>query len=207
MKPEKLVSIIIPCYNCEDLLVKALDSIPDRDDVEVICINDCSTDKTLTILNGYNRIPLIIKNTEENIGCGGAKNIGYDVASGEWIWSIDSDDYYLTDKANLFIDTLKNNPNDLVYINCEVNNKDIWAGDKAAAWGYAMRRSLLGDYRCPIQRRGADWCLWNKLIKDKNPKVSFSNICCYHYNYPRKDSITWKYENGLTDQYGKELHK
>ena len=45
-KRSPLVSIIMPVWNQEELVIRALDSIPDRDDLEVLCINDGSTDKT-----------------------------------------------------------------------------------------------------------------------------------------------------------------
>ena len=91
------VSVIIPVYNTEKYLPKCLDSIINQslDDIEIICINDCSTDRSLEILKYYvqkdKRIKLI--NLPQNKGVGYARNIGIDNANGEYIGFVDSDDF------------------------------------------------------------------------------------------------------------------
>ncbi len=91
------VSVIIPVYNTEDYLRKCLDSVCNQtlSDIEIICINDCSTDSSLEILKEYsskdNRIKLI--NFDENKGAAVARNTGIDIAQGEYIGFVDSDDF------------------------------------------------------------------------------------------------------------------
>lgn len=91
------VSVIIPVYNTEDYLRKCLDSVCNQtlSDIEIICINDCSTDSSLEILKEYssndNRIKLI--NFDKNKGAAVARNTGIDIAQGEYIGFIDSDDF------------------------------------------------------------------------------------------------------------------
>ena len=91
------VSIIIPVYNTEKYLRRCLDSICSQtlEDIEIICINDCSTDGSLNILNEYaqkdNRIKII--NFIENKGVAIARNTGIDEAQGEYISFVDADDY------------------------------------------------------------------------------------------------------------------
>lgn len=88
------VSIIIPVYNCEKFLQKCLDSIVNQtlQEIEIICINDGSTDNSGRILEEYNdkRIKIINK---ENGGQSSARNIGIDIAKGEYIGFVDSDDW------------------------------------------------------------------------------------------------------------------
>lgn len=90
------VSIIIPVYNTEKYLKTCLDSVINQTlkDIEIICINDGSTDNSLYILNEYakkdKRIKIISK---ENGGQAIARNIGIDNAIGEYIGFVDSDDY------------------------------------------------------------------------------------------------------------------
>ncbi len=91
------VSVIIPVYNTEKYLRKCLDSVCNQtlSDIEIICVNDCSTDSSLEILKGYaskdNRIKLI--DFKENKGSAVARNTGIDEATGEYIGFVDSDDW------------------------------------------------------------------------------------------------------------------
>jgi glycosyltransferase involved in cell wall biosynthesis len=91
------VSIIIPVYNKENYLKKCLDSVCNQtlQDIEIICINDCSEDKSLSILNDYSgkddRIRII--DFQENKGVSAARNAGIKAANGEFVAFVDSDDY------------------------------------------------------------------------------------------------------------------
>ncbi len=91
------VSVIIPVYNTENYLRKCLDSVCNQTlkDIEIICINDCSTDSSLELLRGYaskdSRIKII--DFKENKGAAVARNTGIDEAQGEYLGFIDSDDY------------------------------------------------------------------------------------------------------------------
>jgi glycosyltransferase involved in cell wall biosynthesis len=96
--PTPLVSVIIPVYNVEKYLSQCLDSIVNQTlkDIEIICINDASTDDSLAILQEYARRDdrFIIINNETNVGAPGAvKNEGLKQASGEYIGFVDSDDW------------------------------------------------------------------------------------------------------------------
>ena len=91
------VSVIIPVYNTEKYLPKCLDSVCNQTlkDIEIICVNDCSPDNSLAVLQEYakndNRIKLI--NFTENKGAAAARNAGIDAATGEYIGFVDSDDF------------------------------------------------------------------------------------------------------------------
>lgn len=91
------VSVIIPVYNTEEYLEKCLDSVINQtlSDIEIICINDCSTDNSLGILNKYaandNRITVI--DFKENKGAAAARNKGIETAKGKYLGFIDSDDF------------------------------------------------------------------------------------------------------------------
>ena len=89
------ISVIIPVYNEEDYLNECLDSIVNQslEDIEIICVDDGSTDNSLNILKSYesdNRIKIIPK---ENSGLGASRNVALDIAQGEYIAFMDSDDY------------------------------------------------------------------------------------------------------------------
>lgn len=93
---DKKVSVIIPVYNTENYLAKCLDSVLKQNlkDIEVLCVNDGSTDGSLKILEEYAKKDerLTILNTSGR-GIGFARNLALDNAKGEYIAFVDSDDY------------------------------------------------------------------------------------------------------------------
>lgn len=110
------ISIIIPIYNTERYLNKCLMSVLNQTytNLEVICINDGSTDNSLTILNSIkdNRIKII---NIDNHGVGYARNLGIDKASGEFILFVDSDDYIESDCCEKLLISQIENSSDIVY--------------------------------------------------------------------------------------------
>ena len=92
------ISVIIPVYNTEKYLRQCLDSVINQTmpDIEVICIDDGSTDNSLNILYEYaakdNRIKVIAQNNKKQ---GAARNLGIKLSRGKYIFFIDSDDYIL----------------------------------------------------------------------------------------------------------------
>lgn len=88
------VSIVIPVFNTEKYLKRCLDSVCSQtlSDLEIICINDSSTDKSLAILKEYeNHIKVI--NLESHVGSARARNLGINLAKGEYVGFVDSDDF------------------------------------------------------------------------------------------------------------------
>lgn len=96
--PVKL-SVIIPVHNGASWLVECLDSVLSQSlhDLEVICIDDASSDNSLSILNAYSQKDERIRVVawRENIGSGAARNKGIDLAQGEFLAFCDADDAYL----------------------------------------------------------------------------------------------------------------
>lgn len=95
------ISIIIPCYNNGRFLKRCLDSIINEqvDDLEIICVNDGSTDDTIEQFNrikydieGNNLYPYITLINQENKGASGARNTGIREATGEYLCFVDPDD-------------------------------------------------------------------------------------------------------------------
>lgn len=106
------VSIIIPVYNVEKYLRECLDSVIQQtlQDIEIICVNDGSTDNSLQILKEYaqndSRIKIIDK---PNSGYGQTMNVGMQNATGEYIGIVEPDDYVELD----MFETLYNTANSL----------------------------------------------------------------------------------------------
>ena len=111
------VSIIIPVFNSENLLINCLDSIKNQtmDNIEVICIDDGSSDGSLKILKDYekndNRFKVF---HQENLGAGFARNKGISHSSGEYMLFVDSDDYIEENTCEILYILAKRLNSDLV---------------------------------------------------------------------------------------------
>ena len=107
------VSVIVPVYNVEQYLPQCLDSILNQTlkEIEVICVDDGSTDNSLKILKEYakkdNRITVI---TGSNVNAGHARNIGLKNARGKCISFVDSDDWLRTDAIQKLYEKMSANP-------------------------------------------------------------------------------------------------
>ncbi|NLY46853.1 MAG: glycosyltransferase family 2 protein [Tissierella sp.] len=94
------ISVIIPVYNVEEYLRQCLDSVINQtlQDIEIICVNDESTDDSLAILEEYakrdSRINVL---SQKNAGAGAARNKGLEIARGEYLSFLDSDDFFELD--------------------------------------------------------------------------------------------------------------
>lgn len=96
---ELLVSVVIPAFNNEKYLSSCLDSVlgQSMQNIEVICVEDGSTDNTLDIIKKYCNIDERVRmiNYGRNMGTAYARNRGLEAASGKYIYFLDSDDYIL----------------------------------------------------------------------------------------------------------------
>lgn len=112
------VSVIIPVYNVEKYLEECLDSIVNQTlkEIEIICIDDGSTDKSLEILKNYaEKDERIIILQEKNIGAGAARNAGLEIAKGKYLSFLDADDFF--EKSML----------EKAYTKCELDKAQICA--------------------------------------------------------------------------------
>ena len=114
-----MISIIIPVYNCEDYLYVCLKSVLKQtySEFEVICVNDCSTDSSLEILDYFAKIDDRIKifNNEKNRGSSYSRNIGLKHAKGDYIFFLDSDDWISFSTLKELSKNAKSNDSDLVF--------------------------------------------------------------------------------------------
>ncbi|MDD6093721.1 MAG: glycosyltransferase [bacterium] len=136
MKP--LVSVIVPVYNAEKYLVKCLDSIINQTlkDIEIILVNDGSTDNSLKIIKDYknkykDKIVIIDKKNE---GQGVARNEGMKVASGEYLTFIDSDDYIDKNMLSDMVEVAHAKKADIVYTSSMFEDTDYGVIDKRCVY-------------------------------------------------------------------------
>lgn len=162
-----LVSIIIPNYNAEEYLRKCLDSVVNQTltDIEIICVNDGSTDRSLDIFEEYakndNRIIIIDK---ENEGQSVSRNTGFKLARGEYIAFVDSDDYIDLDAyENLYKFAKKYNQDMVIFDVLRFNSENEWRGKlhRKAISKYVIDYTNITEHPELVYDTGP----WNKLIK------------------------------------------
>ena len=190
------VSIIIPAYNQEHLILRALDSIPQRDDIEIIVVDDASTDRTVPNVTAWAKnhpnMKLRLFRNEVNRGVGYARNIALDNATGDYIYGLDSDDYLYTDKFEDAMNQLDGTG--LVYVAGVSDDGFKWIPDAwnayewGAFWLKFVRRNLIGNLRCPAIRWAEDKDFTAKILA-KDPTIKRTGIFCYHYTHPRAGSL------------------
>lgn len=176
-------SVIIPTYNRANIISKTISSIINQSyrNIEIIVIDDGSTDNTKTIIEQFNddRLKYFWKSNE---GRTIARNHGLSLATGDYINYIDSDDYVLPNHfvlASEFI--LKNNPdvfhtsykivnekNELISIYKPVKNinQELLKGNLLACLSVIIRKEVAQEYKWEKNRdltNGEDWLLWLKI--------------------------------------------
>ena len=192
LKDNKIkVSVVIPVYNQEELIVKAINSIPEREDIEIIVVDDKSTDNTLKVLKSLDRKIKIISN-KENKGVGYTFNQGINAAKGNYLVRMDSDDYMYPYTFNYIVDN-ELDGTDMIYYDLEINSGKVLPTtrqNRRARCGTVkfIRRDFIGDTRCPEIRTAEDK-YFNDSLLAKKPTEKFTNRVLIHYNYPREGSL------------------
>ena len=194
------ISVLLPVYNDSKLLARALDSIPKGKDIEVLVLDDGSTDDSFAIADrwrarnksDFSKVAVI--HSPENKGVAEAMNALFDKATGEYIVSISSDDFYINDFEPFR--PLLDGKNDLVFFDLEVNDGSVWQvrDDSKNLFVGAVkfiRRKFLGKTRIPNKKWEEDVPFSQELYR-KNPKMVFTGIVLKHYNHPREGSLCWQ---------------
>ena len=114
-----LLSIVIPCYNMELYLEECLNSLMvqnlEASDFEIIIVNDESKDDTLRIADSYaEKHDNIVVIDKKNAGVGAARNSGYDIAKGKYIYFLDPDDYLAENTLPTLLALMKENNLDIL---------------------------------------------------------------------------------------------
>jgi glycosyltransferase involved in cell wall biosynthesis len=186
------VSVILPVYNGEPFILKAVNSILYQTftDLECIIIDDCSTDNTVVLINELkdSRIKLIIK--PQNTGYVESLNMGIQLATGKYIARMDADDISLPERLAQQVDFLDKHPETtVVATKIKLIDKDDkligdWKNDKLTHTAedivaylpkgncichpsIMVRKEILDQYPYDTNQYGSeDWDLWLRLTAD-----------------------------------------
>lgn len=122
-------SIIIPHFNIPQLLGRCLRSIPEREDVQIIVVDDNSPghENYMSIVPELKRANVEFYVTKDGLGAGHARNVGLSHAIGKWVLFSDSDDFF-TENISELMDEYLNDEHDILFFNvksCECYNTEI----------------------------------------------------------------------------------
>lgn len=199
------VSIIVPCYNVAPYVARCLDSLINQTlcDIEIICIDDKSTDDTLKILSEYaqqdERITLIKHAT--NTGVAIARNDGMNIATGKYIGFVDPDDYVDLD----FYEKLYNKAietgadiirGDFIQIDVKTNNithhkvNDL-SDFIGAFWSAIYKSDFLAKHNItfPPHIRTSQDSVFLTMVVLAMPVVDYVSNTSYHYFYQNLGSL------------------
>ena len=230
-------SIIIPIYNVENYLSRCLESVIGQTlmDIEILCVNDGSSDKSDEILKQYAKIDDRIKIVEkENGGLSSARNAGMRIAQGDHICFLDSDDYYEKNLCErLYREVLEYNPDIIVFganIFPLTKDTDPWLYNNLSPSAYRSRKfspAILLSYN-----RGYPF-VWRNCFKREflesnhlffNEDIKFGEdtvfqVCAfpaaqniiyisnklYNYRYDRKNSLMFTFRRDDTKRLYEHL--
>lgn len=228
------ISIIIPAYNAQNYIERCIDSISNQTykNYEIIVVNDGSTDNTQKILQQYEEDTnkLIVK-TVPNGGVGTARNIGIELATGEFIMFIDSDDYLEHNCLEVLYNNQIKTEADIVcnnfYIVTEQGDKQknnvikpgiynsinenflyeyFFENIGSSVWGKLYRKSHIENQKFNKTKMGED-VFFNIRVLLNNPQLKINILDEPVYNYYKNyNSVTYKKIDNLIDSWKYEIN-
>lgn len=224
----ELISIIVPIYNSEKYLKECIESIINQTykNIEVILINDGSTDASEDVCNEYakndNRIKII---NIKNAGVSNARNVGIDSSKGNWIVFVDSDDWIEKDFCEkLYKEATQDKELDIICsgykriysdktekINC--NNKKITYNahqyllkllNVQNGYGFChmklIRKKCIGHVRFNKNIKVGEDALFNMQLVKNTRKVIILGEALYNYRF-NENSLVRKYDEKYVEKY------
>lgn len=205
-----MISVIVPVYNCEEKLNRCVESVLNQSykELEVILVNDGSTDGSLKICNQYGQTDFRIKVVDkENAGVSAARNTGIEYAQGEYIQFVDSDDFIEKDMCKTLVKAMEESAADMVlsgfchrYLNEDIikvpgqeiggmlNSKDFaecflelyHQGFLNMPWNKLYKRDLVNE-KFPENLSLGEDLLFNLKYLEKAEKIAVVKEPLYYY--------------------------
>lgn len=218
------LSVIVPVYGVEKYIHECLESLAKQDyePIEFILIDDGTPDKSAQICDEFaqkdDRFLVVHK---KNSGVSDARNIGIDIADGQYITFVDSDDVLVGNPYAFLVDQLQKNDADIATMGCssfiigddaqskkEERNTEfvdseqlcsaLLEGRMCAIWDKVFKRSILAEQRSDCGIRNEDFLFLIKLAFFKDLKIISTNCIGYYYR-PNQESITSRFDVNMID--------
>lgn len=227
-----LISIIVPIYNSETTLKRCIESLINQTyrDIEIILINDGSTDNTCEILEKYKKIDdRIIVVNKINGGVSSARNVGIDIAIGKYLAFVDSDDYCELDYIYRLYSTIRKDDTDLVScgifqesLKRKLTNKNgtfksnaevgsiINKINKSFVYGKLYKKDIIDSNNLKFDidmSMGEDTLFVSSYLIFIEKGISIVEECLYNYLDASNESLSKKFYNNLPEIYEKIYNK
>lgn len=214
-----LISVVLPTHNRASLLKKAIDSVllQTERDLELIIVDDASTDQTSELLNEFVKIDARIKVIKNKValGGGGARNAGIFASKGKWVAFLDDDDEWFKNKLSLQLEKINLSPS-AVACSCDYEHhypfgliKKFVLPDRITLNELYYGNSLGGASMCLCSRNillsikgfdtklksGQDWDLWVRLRAQGQVVVCNEPLVRY------MDHSGFRISNNMRSQY------
>lgn len=221
----KLVSVIVPVYNSEEVLKRCVDSILHQTypKLEILLVDDGSSDSSSEICDWYSaRIPQVLSFHKKNGGLSDARNFGTRESSGEYVCYVDADDFIGSNYVRALVASIESEHSDISMCGFEVHSeeredhfcppKGILTGEEfvyrslatdegwkyIVAWNKLFKRSVLGDSPFEYGKYFEDEFSLVKLYLKR--KIAVTSLKEYHYVLRTNSITTSSYnEKKLTD--------
>lgn len=216
------ISVIIPIYNVEKYLEKCLESVINQTykDLEIICVDDCSPDNSYKIVQEYlkkdSRIKLIKRG--KNGGLSAARNSGLEIATGDYIYFLDSDDWIDLDYLEKMYNAITSKNQEAV---CSTNILNVFEDGTSKplmkrdfeekfvpyshacqmAWSWLLKKSFLDkfDVIFPEGLKYEDLYFFNVVIRTLGEVYAINTTTYYHFE--NKNSIMGSAENRTINNF------
>lgn len=189
------ISVVVPCYNAEHYLSECLDSIVNQSfkDFEIVCVEDCSTDKTKQALEKYAKkyknIRVICNDVNKGLAI--SRNVGMNNADGEYVLFVDSDDYVSDDCLEKLYNQISKDKCDVVmgavkvYPENKHDDSCVQRCDSIKTWiKFKPFTKLQITKENSIEKYNELYCCaWNKLFRKSfliDNDIYFINEKCFH---------------------------
>lgn len=155
-------SFIIPHKNCPDLLKRCLDSIPIRDDIQIIVIDD-NSDESKKPSSIRNDVEILLLDKQQSNGAGKARNEGLKLATGKWLVFADADDFFSDNLPAILDKYADDQETDIVYLNACLFDED----ENETEY---ITNKLICDYcnhkkYSEMNLRYSIWTPWSRMVK------------------------------------------
>lgn len=200
------VSVIVPIYNAEKYLVQCLDSIYSQTlkDIEIILINDGSTDRSADICKKYLTDSRTVYYYKENEGLAAARQDGMERASGEYIGFVDSDDWIEPDMYEKMYQAAVSNHSDVVFCNC-IENEDghrFTPEMRSGAFDREqIKKDILPGTLAYIDKKGGKRAIrWSNCLRLYRREFLKENGICFDRRFRRSQDLQLTYRSALYAQ-------
>jgi len=215
MEKEPLVSVVIPVYNAEKYIKHTLDSVINQTykNLEIICVNDCSKDNSLAILNEYAEKDERIKvlSNEKNSGVATTRNNALKIASGDYIAFVDADDIWHLDKTEKQIKFMQENNYKLTYtsvsfidnegaetgrpfiVKSEITFKKLLSQNIITLSSAIISSDLMKNRFFHDDQLHEDFIMWLEILKDEKKAYGLTEVLVdYRLTQGSKSRNKWK---------------